>query len=224
MIFCEKNRIPGSTLSSSSPHAGRCTSLCRSNPSKGKWSSSTTTMPHLKKSKPMVYSVECVLSWLLCYTSIMTSLASSTAPASPPSSSSSAHWGSTRPSQPPSGGQSHLKMELVEFFVTFRTLTPSTHPLSQWMPGQEDSRSHMQQTRTHIVKHLSDTFTPLPFIAPVRLGWSCQPWCCKQSIWRTKLEPVPHKFKFFFLSAPATVIWVLENTFGCAVKVLRHFH
>ena len=91
--------------------AERCTSLCRSNPSKGKWSSSTTTMPHLKKSKPMVYSVECVLSWLLCYTSIMTSLASSTAPASPPSSSSSAHWGSTRPSQPPSGGQSHLEME-----------------------------------------------------------------------------------------------------------------
>ena len=91
--------------------AERCTSLCRSNPSKGKWSSSTTTMLHLKKSKPMLYSVECVLSWLLCYTSIMTSLASSTAPASPPSSSSSAHWGSTRPSQPPSGGQSHLKME-----------------------------------------------------------------------------------------------------------------
>ena len=69
-----------------------------------------------------------------------------------------------------------------------------------------------------------NTFIPLPFIAPVRLGWSCQPWCCKQSIWRTKLEPVPHKFRFFFLSAPATVIWVLENTFSCAVKVLRHFH
>ena len=65
MIFCEKNRIPGSTLSSSSPHVERCTSLCRSNPSKGKWSSSTTTMLHLKKSKPMVYSVECVLTVML---------------------------------------------------------------------------------------------------------------------------------------------------------------
>ena len=41
MIFCEKNRIPGSTLSSSSPHAGRCTSLCRSNPSKGRYSHNT---------------------------------------------------------------------------------------------------------------------------------------------------------------------------------------
>ena len=42
MIFCEKNRIPGSTLSSSSPHAGRCTSLCRSNPSKGQYSHNTS--------------------------------------------------------------------------------------------------------------------------------------------------------------------------------------
>ena len=42
MIFYEKNRIPGSTLSSSSPHAGRCTSLCRSNPSKGQYSHNTS--------------------------------------------------------------------------------------------------------------------------------------------------------------------------------------
>ena len=57
-----------------------------------------------------------VLQWDFHSTSIMTSLASSTSPASSPSSaspsaassSSSAHWGSTKPSQPPSGGQSHL--------------------------------------------------------------------------------------------------------------------
>ena len=44
--------------------AERCTSLCRSNPSKGKWSSSTTTMLHLKKNHG-------VLCWMCIELTVM---------------------------------------------------------------------------------------------------------------------------------------------------------